>query len=118
MYGHIFFLGKKLLLSPCDFGVDRCADMDKMVPTFMGVSKAILENVIFVHQEESNWPLSEGAVLKKKFGTSSEHFLTHVLLPFVKILSGYFKHAKFGAQYHYDCFGTKMRFETMRGMGE
>ena len=26
-----------------------------------------MENVIFVHQEESNWPLSEGAILKKKF---------------------------------------------------
>jgi hypothetical protein len=26
-----------------------------------------LENVIFVHQEESNWPLAEGKVLKDKF---------------------------------------------------
>lgn len=33
----------------------------------MGVSKAILENVIFVHQDDANWPLAEGAVLKKKF---------------------------------------------------
>ncbi len=24
------------------------------------MSKAVLENVIFVHQEESNWPLAEG----------------------------------------------------------
>lgn len=31
------------------------------------MSKAILENVIFCHQEESNWPLSEASVLKKKF---------------------------------------------------
>ena len=29
--------------------------------------QAILENVIFVHQEDSNWPLAEGQVLKKKF---------------------------------------------------
>jgi hypothetical protein len=29
--------------------------------------QAVLENVIFVHQEDSNWPLSEGQVLKKKF---------------------------------------------------
>ncbi|GIL99812.1 hypothetical protein Vretimale_4787, partial [Volvox reticuliferus] len=28
---------------------------------------AVLENVIFVHQEESNWPLAEGKVLKEKF---------------------------------------------------
>ncbi len=31
------------------------ADMDAMVPLLMGVSPAILENVIFCHQEESNW---------------------------------------------------------------
>ena len=29
----------------------RCADMKKLVPQLMGVSKAILENVIFCHQE-------------------------------------------------------------------
>lgn len=27
----------------------------------------MLENVIFVHQEDSNWPLAEGKVLKAKF---------------------------------------------------
>jgi hypothetical protein len=31
------------------------AEMDILVPLFMGVSPAILENVIFCHQEESNW---------------------------------------------------------------
>lgn len=31
------------------------------------VLQAILENVIFVHQEDSNWPLSDGQTLKKKF---------------------------------------------------
>ncbi|ODN93462.1 DNA repair protein RAD50 [Cryptococcus wingfieldii CBS 7118] len=45
----------------------RCSEMDEEVPYLMGVSKAILENVIFCHQEESNWPLSEPAALKKKF---------------------------------------------------
>jgi DNA repair protein RAD50 len=29
--------------------------------------QAILENVIFVHQEDSSWPLDDGATLKKKF---------------------------------------------------
>jgi DNA repair protein RAD50 len=33
----------------------------------MGVSKAILNNVIFCHQEDSNWPLDEGKKLKEKF---------------------------------------------------
>ena len=45
----------------------KCADINAEVPILMGVSKAILENVVFVHQEDSNWPLGEGAVLKKKF---------------------------------------------------
>lgn len=45
----------------------KCADMDEEIPLLLGVSKAILENVIFCHQEESNWPLSEPAALKKKF---------------------------------------------------
>ncbi len=45
----------------------KCSELDSSVPQLMGVSKAILENVIFCHQEESCWPLSEGAVLKKKF---------------------------------------------------
>lgn len=33
----------------------------------LGASKSIINNVIFCHQEESNWPLSESSVLKKKF---------------------------------------------------
>jgi DNA repair protein RAD50 len=33
----------------------------------MGVSNAILENVIFCHQEESLWPFSDQANLKKIF---------------------------------------------------
>lgn len=41
--------------------------MDSEVPRHLGISKAILENVIFCHQEDSNWPLSEPAGLKKKF---------------------------------------------------
>lgn len=45
----------------------RCAEMDAEVPLHLGVSKAILENVIFCHQEDANWPLSEPSVLKRKF---------------------------------------------------
>ncbi|EYU31506.1 hypothetical protein ABFS82_07G071500 [Erythranthe guttata] len=45
----------------------RCADMDREIPALMGVSKAILENVIFVHQDEANWPLQDASTLKKKF---------------------------------------------------
>ena len=45
----------------------KCVDINAEVPSLMGVSKAILENVVFVHQEESNWPLGDSAGLKKKF---------------------------------------------------
>ncbi|KAK9866483.1 hypothetical protein WJX84_001219 [Apatococcus fuscideae] len=45
----------------------RCADIDRHIPVLMGVSQAVLENVIFVHQEESNWPLADTQTLKKKF---------------------------------------------------
>jgi len=45
-------------------------DLELLVGCFVSprmVSKAVLENVIFVHQDESNWPLGDGATLKKKF---------------------------------------------------
>jgi len=45
----------------------RCADMDLMIPQLMGVSRPILEHVIFCHQEDSNWPLGERLTLKKRF---------------------------------------------------
>ena len=41
--------------------------MDSEIPALLGVSKAVLENVIFCHQEDSYWPLAEPAALKKKF---------------------------------------------------
>ncbi|KAG9308463.1 P-loop containing nucleoside triphosphate hydrolase protein [Chiua virens] len=45
----------------------KCAEMDAEIPHLLGVSKSVLENVIFCHQEESWWPLAEPAALKKKF---------------------------------------------------
>ena len=44
----------------------RCADMDKLVPQMMGVTPAVLENVIFCHQSESDWPLADSKSLKLK----------------------------------------------------
>jgi len=41
--------------------------MDIEIPQLLGVSKAILDNVIFCHQEDSYWPFSEPSNLKKKF---------------------------------------------------
>ena len=45
----------------------RVIDVDKWIPETLGVSRAILDNVIFCHQDDSLWPLSEPAPLKKKF---------------------------------------------------
>ncbi|KAF8476550.1 P-loop containing nucleoside triphosphate hydrolase protein [Russula ochroleuca] len=53
--------GKRAVIST------KCAEMDVEIPHLLGVSKAVLENVIFCHQEESYWPLAEASILKKKF---------------------------------------------------
>jgi DNA repair protein RAD50 len=45
----------------------KCAEIDTEIPHLLGVSKAVLENVIFCHQEDSYWPLAEPSALKKKF---------------------------------------------------
>jgi DNA repair protein RAD50 len=45
----------------------RIANVDTHMCNFMRVSKAIINNVIFCHQEDSNWPLDEGKKLKEKF---------------------------------------------------
>ncbi|TTX06314.1 DNA repair protein RAD50 [Bagarius yarrelli] len=45
----------------------KCAEIDREMISALGVSKAVLNHVIFCHQEESNWPLSEGKALKQKF---------------------------------------------------
>ncbi|KAI9768871.1 MAG: DNA repair protein rad50 [Geoglossum umbratile] len=45
----------------------RVAELDQIMPQYLGVSKAILDSVVFCHQDESLWPMSEPGVLKKKF---------------------------------------------------
>lgn len=45
----------------------KVAELDTLVPEKLGVSPAVLDAVIFCHQDESLWPLSEPAALKKKF---------------------------------------------------
>ncbi|CUS24357.1 LAQU0S15e02674g1_1 [Lachancea quebecensis] len=45
----------------------RAAELDIQVPLYMGVPKAILDYVVFCHQEDSLWPLSEPSNLKKRF---------------------------------------------------
>ncbi|XP_052793219.1 DNA repair protein RAD50-like isoform X2 [Mya arenaria] len=45
----------------------KCIDLDREMISSLGVSKPVLENVIFCHQEEANWPLGEGKQVKEKF---------------------------------------------------
>lgn len=43
------------------------AELDTQIPIYLGASRAILDNVIFCHQDDSLWPLSEPLLLKKRF---------------------------------------------------
>ncbi|KAI5968406.1 RAD50 [Candida margitis] len=63
MEGQLAYIenGKKTSIS------SKNAELDSQIPIFLGASTAILDNVIFCHQDESLWPLSEASVLKKKF---------------------------------------------------
>lgn len=46
---------------------NRVAQLDQKIPEYLGASPAILEYVIFCHQEDSLWPLSDSSTLKKRF---------------------------------------------------
>ncbi|EAR83969.1 DNA repair protein RAD50, putative (macronuclear) [Tetrahymena thermophila SB210] len=51
-----------------DISVDhKCLEIEKQVPQLLGVSKAVFENVIFCHQDESLWPFGDSATLKSIF---------------------------------------------------
>lgn len=45
----------------------RCAELDQQIPLYLGASKAVLDYVIFCHQEDSLWPLAEPSTVKKRF---------------------------------------------------
>ncbi|CAZ80011.1 unnamed protein product [Tuber melanosporum] len=64
----------------------RCAELDQVMPQYLGVSKAVLEYVIFCHQDESLWPLSEPAVLKKRFDEIFEALKYTKAIDNIKIL--------------------------------
>ncbi|KAJ5706827.1 hypothetical protein N7488_006628 [Penicillium malachiteum] len=61
--GHLMMMknGERTAIS------SRVAELDQIMPQYLGVSKAVLDSVIFCHQDESLWPMSEPSVLKKKF---------------------------------------------------
>ena len=45
----------------------KCTELDRQIPTLLGVTKPVLEYVVFCHQEDSSWPLMEASILKKRF---------------------------------------------------
>lgn len=45
----------------------RFNEINAYVPELMGASLSVLESVIFCHQEDSNWPLTDAASLKARF---------------------------------------------------
>lgn len=45
----------------------RVADIETLIPQQLGVSKAVLTYVIFCHQDDSLWPISDSSTLKKRF---------------------------------------------------
>ena len=45
----------------------KVAELDQLVPQYLGVSRAIIDNVILCHQDESLWPMAEPGTLKKRF---------------------------------------------------
>lgn len=64
----------------------------------MGVSKPILNYVIFCHQEESNWPLEDGKKLKERFDeifdTSKYNKAMETATKFIKELNSELKTIK------------------------
>ncbi|KAM0719801.1 hypothetical protein Q7P37_003935 [Cladosporium fusiforme] len=45
----------------------RVAEINDIMPKYLGASKAVLDSVIFCHQDESLWPLSAPKDLKERF---------------------------------------------------
>lgn len=64
----------------------KCAELDVQVPTYLGVSKSILDYVIFCHQDESLWPLAEPSLLKKRFDEIFEALKFTKALDSIKVI--------------------------------
>ncbi|GIZ42528.1 hypothetical protein CKM354_000579200 [Cercospora kikuchii] len=64
----------------------RVFEMNSIMPRMLGVSKAVLENVIFCHQESSLWPMSPPKDLKVIFDTIFEAYKYTKAIENIKIL--------------------------------
>jgi DNA repair protein RAD50 len=70
----------------------RVGELNSMMPRFLGVSRAVLENVIFCHQEDSLWPMAPSNVLKLKFDQIFEAHKYTQAIENIKILQKNKKH--------------------------
>ncbi|KAK3335317.1 P-loop containing nucleoside triphosphate hydrolase protein [Cercophora scortea] len=64
----------------------RVVELDNLIPEKLGVSRSVLDNVIFCHQDESLWPMSEPSVLKKKFDEIFEALKYTKVIDSIKVL--------------------------------
>ena len=64
----------------------RVGELDKLVTEKLGVSTAVLDFVIFCHQDESLWPMSEPGALKKRFDEIFEAMKYAKVIDNLKIL--------------------------------
>ena len=59
--------------TPANSNAPAPGDINNEVLASLGVNRALLNSVIFCHQEDTNWPLAEGKVLRERlngvFGT-------------------------------------------------
>ena len=63
------------------------AEMDNLMPQYLGVSKAVLDTVIFCHQEDSLWPLGQSKDLKENFDAIFEAVKYTKALENIKVLA-------------------------------
>ncbi|CAG0913483.1 unnamed protein product [Notodromas monacha] len=54
-------------LWPPKMATSKCIDVNQEIEHLLGVPKAVMTDVMFCHQEDSNWPLDEPKRVKEKF---------------------------------------------------
>ncbi|SBS85553.1 DNA repair protein RAD50, putative [Plasmodium ovale] len=90
---------------------NKCVDINSHIPKLMGVSKALLENVIFCHHEDSLWPFSESIKIKKKFDElfGDDHFskILDELLKCKKTVNDIIKKKEYELVHIKNCFEKK-----------
>ena len=91
----------------------KCSELDKQIPMLLGISSAILEHVVFCHQEDSSWPLQDAATVKKNFDAifdSSRY--TKALEVFTKLKKEYMSQVKVRARCKQSMIGYIRSFMT------